>query len=113
MSQTIRGGRAIIDRLLAGLAALDELAAEASEHAVRNPLRAKDRADDIRDEVRQLLYLIRDELEPMLLRRDKAGSSQLDDILSRLAALETWRAEHAREQSRERPLLREVPRERG
>lgn len=88
MSQAVRGGRAILNRLQEDLKTLDELAIEAAEHILRNPLRSKDCAEDIQGVLRNLQRVIADELEPLLKRREANGANGERELHERLARLE-------------------------
>ena len=106
MAQTTRGGRELIDQMLADLADIDATAAISRKDVIFNPHGAADALEAIRDAVAALRGRIRTDL-PVLLERAERNR-EAASLPDRVASLEAALADlHAR-----LPALRIVERER-
>lgn len=88
----IRGGRQAYDQALADLQVVETALRDAKSYSTR-PKLVEDVADDGLLAVRVLRSLVIDVIGPMLERRERAGAGDLEDLIARVARLESLIAE--------------------
>jgi hypothetical protein len=96
MAQTVRGGRAMLNRLddieREALRLIEEMDDQLLPPNIRLLQRDLGALRDLMRDLRQQ----RSDLEAILLRREKAGVGDIDDLLARITELEAWRAQQER-----------------
>lgn len=86
MPRLQRGGRQLIDQLLADLADIDQLAGLDRKEVLFHPRLAADNLIEILDVVARMRRRLRDDLEPALERHERNGTTR--GLHDRVAELE-------------------------
>lgn len=89
-AQLTKGARSAISRVEDELADIVEAVRLGREHTL-DPLYTRDRYEEILDAVARLKRRLRDEVEPLLMRRDPTTEQRFAELEERIASLEAER----------------------